>query len=58
MIDVDATKARLGSISERSMLRLPDAVRKLLEQDLPALLAEVKRLENKVRIMIADMGPG
>ena len=38
MTDLNAIRARLGSISDTSMSKLPKAVQTLLKEDLPSLL--------------------
>lgn len=42
MTDINAIKSRLGSISPVVMECLPAAVRRLLKEDLPFLIAEVE----------------
>ena len=39
-VDLNAIKARLGSIPDQLMYTFPLCVRKLLNEDLPALIAE------------------
>lgn len=41
MTDLNAIRARLGSISDTTKRHLPPAVLKLLEVDIPALLVDV-----------------
>ena len=47
MTDINAIKARLGSISREKMESLPPVVQRLLEKDLPDILAD---LEPRLRL--------
>lgn len=48
MIDLNAIAARLGSLSPAKLNTLPPSVLRLLEEDLPAMIAENSRLRRTV----------
>lgn len=47
-MDINAIKARLGSIAPSMMDTLPPKVQQLLKEDIPALIKLVKELDEEI----------
>lgn len=46
--DLNAIKARLGSISDKKLLELPAAVRKIVAEDMPQLFVDLELLSRQL----------